>query len=196
MLWIYTFTLLVAVASPGPAVAAIVGHVLSHGLKGAFSFIAGIIFGEFFWLAAAVFGVDLIINKYPLFMLILRLCGVGFLFYMAFGMFKAAGRPLEATQIKGNAFLAGLALSASNPKVMVFYLSLLPALIAGQSLSYVSLAVIMLLVTSGVFAGYALLAFKAKSFLSNQTQLKFVQRANALLLACVAVLILVATLKA
>jgi threonine/homoserine/homoserine lactone efflux protein len=76
---------------------------------------------------------------------------------------------------------------------MVFYLSLLPALIAGQELGatgYIIYAGIMLAVTSGVFTAYALLAARVREFLANPAKLKRFQQANALILAAIALMIL------
>jgi threonine/homoserine/homoserine lactone efflux protein len=100
-LTLYTVTLIVAVASPGPAVAAIIGFVLGRGLLGAFAFIAGIIFGEFFWLAASIFGVEAVLNRFPALLLFMRIFGISYLLYMAYGLWRSAGASFTATTLKG-----------------------------------------------------------------------------------------------
>lgn len=200
---LYTSTLLLAVASPGPAIAAIVGFVLANGVKGAFAFIGGIIFAECFWLAASIFGVEAIFKQYPYAMLVLRFIGIAFLCHMAFQMWQSADKAFESREIRNEPpvklFIAGVVLSISNPKTMIFYVTLLPNLIAEQNLGtggYLVYMAIMLAVTSGVFASYALLANQARAFLQDASALKRVKQMNAILLILVAIAILNLTLKA
>lgn len=51
---LFASTLLVAAASPGPGVAALVAQVVGRGSRGAGAFAAGLILGDLVWLAVAI----------------------------------------------------------------------------------------------------------------------------------------------
>jgi threonine/homoserine/homoserine lactone efflux protein len=114
-LLIFAGALLVAAGSPGPSVAALVARVIAHGWRDALPFAAAM------WLGEALHGAFLVV-KY---------LGAAYLLYLAWRMWSA---PVAATS-EGPApntgsgvrmFLAGLAVTLGNPKIMVFYLALLP----------------------------------------------------------------------
>ena len=53
---LFASTLLVAAASPGPGIAALVAQVLGKGSHRAGAFAAGLILGDLVWLAVAILG--------------------------------------------------------------------------------------------------------------------------------------------
>ena len=55
-LLVFASALVVAAASPGPGIAAIVARVLGRGMRGAVAFTAGVALGDVVWLTIAVFG--------------------------------------------------------------------------------------------------------------------------------------------
>ena len=61
---LFASTLLVAAASPGPAVTALVALVIGRGPVGAPSFAAGLILGELVWLAVATLGLAVVAQTF------------------------------------------------------------------------------------------------------------------------------------
>ena len=55
-LLLFAGTLLVAAASPGPGIAALVARVIGRGADGAPAFAAGLVLGDLVWLAVATLG--------------------------------------------------------------------------------------------------------------------------------------------
>ena len=55
-LLIFSSVYLLAVATPGPGVAAIIARSLARGTQGAVSFIAGFLIGDLIWFAVAATG--------------------------------------------------------------------------------------------------------------------------------------------
>jgi threonine/homoserine/homoserine lactone efflux protein len=82
-------------------------------------------------------------------------------------------------------FLAGLAVTLGNPKIMVFYLALLPTIIdlAGVTLvAWLELTSIMLVILAAIDAAYIVLAARARLLLRSRHALRIANRASATVL--------------
>ena len=131
---LFASTLLLAAASPGPGVAALVARVVGRGARGAGAFAAGLILGDLVWLAVAILGLAVVAQTFHEVFLVIKYAGAGYLAYLAYRMWTAPIRPREVagdTRRDGyvRLFFAGLAVTLGNPKVVAFYLALLPTLI-------------------------------------------------------------------
>jgi threonine/homoserine/homoserine lactone efflux protein len=87
-------------------------------------------------------------------------------------------------------FFAAVSLTLGNPKIMVFYLALLPNLIdlqAVTALGFVELVTITFVVLTVIDGAYVLLAARARRFLTNPRAIKLVNRGSGALLAGAAV---------
>ena len=76
-------------------------------------------------------------------------------------------------------FLAGLAVTMGNPKVMVFYLALLPSLIDLQAVTLVGwleLSLVTLSVLAVVFGSYVLLAARTCTLFTSPRAIRMVNR--------------------
>lgn len=91
-------------------------------------------------------------------------------------------------------FLAGLTVTLGNPKIMVFYLSLLPTIVdlsrAGV-LQWAQLAATMLVVLMSVDLGWSMLASRARSLLKSRHAIRAANRSAAVAMAGAAVTIAV-----
>src|SRR4051794_2742385 len=156
-LLVFASALFVAAASPGPGVAAVVARVLGRGTRGAVAFTAGVALGDVAWLTIAILGLSAIAQAFQGVFLLIRYAGAAYLLYLAWRLWTApvAVHGIEAERTREHPiklFLGGLAVTMGNPKVMVFYLALLPALVdvAGVTLlgwaelSAVTFAVVIL----------------------------------------------------
>ena len=87
-------------------------------------------------------------------------------------------------------FLAGLAVTMGNPKVMIFYVALLPNLvdIGGVTvLGFLELALATLAVLAVVFGGYVALAARACRLLRSERAIRLVNRGTGTVMAGAAV---------
>lgn len=183
----------VAVATPGPGVAALIARVLGQGLKGVAPFIAGYFVGDMIWLALAATGLAVVAKTFAGVFVAIKFVGAAYLLYLAWRMATApavvGGAPTPASR-GWRAFMGSLSLTLGNPKVMVFFLSIMP-LIADvrmlTPLALVELAAISAVVIFSTLAAYALAANRARAFLSSTRAMKFVHRAAGGLMAGVAV---------
>jgi threonine/homoserine/homoserine lactone efflux protein len=186
-LLIFAGALMVAAGSPGPSVAALVARVIARGWRDVVPFAAAMWVGEALWLALAVYGLAALAEALHGAFLVVKYLGVAYLLYLAWKMWFApvaihaespAPRPGSFVRI----FLAGLAVTLGNPKIMVFYLALLPTIIdlAGITLvAWLELTCTMLVVVAVVDLAYIALAARARRLLTSPRALKIANRASA-----------------
>jgi threonine/homoserine/homoserine lactone efflux protein len=182
-----------AVATPGPGVAALVARVLGQGLAGVAPFIAGYFVADMVWLMLVATGLAAIAKTFAGVFVAIKFAGAAYLLYLAWKMATApvALHVDPAPASRGwRAFVASLSLTLGNPKVMVFFLSIMPVVVDVRMLTLpalVELAAVCGVVIFSTLALYALAANRARAFLSSTRAMKFVHRAAGGLMAGVAV---------
>ena len=70
-----------AVAAPGPGVAAVIARGLAHGLKGTPAFIAGFMVGDLAWFAIAATGLAALAKTAATAFIVIKWIGVAYLLY-------------------------------------------------------------------------------------------------------------------
>jgi threonine/homoserine/homoserine lactone efflux protein len=194
-LLVFAGALLVAAASPGPAIAALVARVIGRGPEGAGAFVAGLILGDLAWLAVAVLGLTFVAQSFHEIFLVIKYAGAAYLLYLGYRMWTAPVEPREISADRRRdgpvrLFLAGLALTMGNPKVVAFYLALLPNLIDLTRvglLGYLELAGIAVLILAAVLGAYAFAAARARSLFQSARALRLLNRSGGALMAGAAV---------
>jgi threonine/homoserine/homoserine lactone efflux protein len=194
---LFAGTLLVAAASPGPGIAALVAQVLGKGPEGAASFATGLILGDLVWLAVAILGLAVVAQTFHEVFLVIKYVGAGYLVYLAYRMWTA---PVHARDIAAaprrdgrlRLFFAGLAVTLGNPKVVAFYLALLPSLIDLARvglLGYVELAGISVVILTAVFGAYAVAAARARALFRSPRAMRLLNRTGGTVMAGAAVVV-------
>ena len=87
-------------------------------------------------------------------------------------------------------FFAGLAVTLGNPKVVAFYLALLPTLIDLPRVGlfgYVELAGISVVILTAVFGAYVLAAARARTLFRSPRAMRLLNRAGGTMMAGAAV---------
>ena len=182
-----------AVASPGPGIAALVARVLGHGARGVAPFIAGYVVGDLIWLIAAGAGLSALAKAFAALFVAIRYAGAGYLLYLAWRTATApvsSGEAAAAASRGWRAFMGSLSLTLGNPKVMVFFLSIMPLVIDMRTLTpaaLAKLAAVVVLVITATLSAYALAASRARALLRSARAVRFARRAAAGLMAGVAV---------
>jgi len=192
---LYAAVYFAAVATPGPGVAALVARVLGRGLSGVVPFVLGFVVGDLVWLAVAAVGLSVVARAFAALFFVLKILGAAYLLYVAWGLVRAEG-PLDAaaaastSQSGGRAFLGALSLTLSNPKVIVFFLSIMPLAVDLAHLTFAGFAIlagISAAVLSGTFAAYALAAQRARGWMRSSRAVRLARRTAAGVMAGVAV---------
>lgn len=185
----FAMILLVAVISPGPAVAALLARIMARGTEGIAAFCAGLVIGDLIWLSCAMFGLAALAALFQPLFLVVKYCGAAYLLYLAWKLWNGAGAPLASEPVRGQGrqlFGAALLISMGNPKVMLFYLAVLPTVIDLTRLTVMDmleLAGIVALVVSAVLAGYVVLAAQARRMFTSAQAVRRLNRGAALAMA-------------
>jgi threonine/homoserine/homoserine lactone efflux protein len=183
-----------AVATPGPGVAAIVARVLAQGLRGIAPFIAGFVVGDLIWFAVAATGLAVLAHEFAALFTLIRFCGVLYLLWLAWRFWRApvgADSAAAAPSAGGvRPFLGALSLTLGNPKVIVFFLSIMPLVVDIRAMSvaaFAEIAAIMPLVLGPVLIAYALAANRARTLFRSPRAMKIINRGAAGVMAGAAV---------
>ncbi|MDJ0627772.1 MAG: LysE family translocator [Rhodobacter sp.] len=158
---------IVAVTSPGPAVALILGVALARGRKPALDTVTGIACGATLAATATMLGMAAVLTQFAELMTVIRWLGAGYLAYLAYRAFRTAvllppvGIGTDATSGRRH-FLRGFILQLSNPKALFFWL----AIAAAAGMGTVPLPVLAAFLSGAFcisFAGHALWALALSS---------------------------------
>jgi threonine/homoserine/homoserine lactone efflux protein len=184
---IFAGALMITAGSPGPSIAALVSRVLARGWRDVLPFAAAMWIGEAVWLTMTVYGLAALAGTLNWAFVVLKYLGVAYLLYLAWKMwFAPVGIDREqATGQSGSAlrmFLAGLAVTLGNPKIMVFYLALLPTIIDLAGITFVAwlqLSLTMLVVLAAIDLSYILLAGRARVLMKSPRAMRIANRVGA-----------------
>ena len=195
-LLVFALALIVAAGSPGPSIAALVARVLTHGFREVLPFLAAMWLGEALWLGCAVAGLAVVARTLGVVFIVIKFVGVAYLLYLAWKMWFAPTQVSESELPKGRSrwrlFGAGLAVTLGNPKIMVFYLALLPTIVDLQGVgaaAWIQLTAVTLLVLMSVDFAWALLAVRARRLLTSRKAVKIANRTSATVMAGAAAVI-------
>jgi threonine/homoserine/homoserine lactone efflux protein len=188
-LLIFAAALAVNASSPGPSVAALVARVLSRGHRSVWPFLIAMWIGEATWLALAAWGVSAIAQSFHLAFLAIKWMGAAYLLFLAWKIWNApaaleSGVPERRSS--GKMFAAGLAITLGNPKIMIFYMALLPAMIDVDHISlpgWAELTATMLAVLIAVDCAWVTMAAKARLLLRSPRAIRAVNRCSAGMMA-------------
>jgi len=188
--------LLIAAGAPGPSIAALVSRVLSRGARDVLPFVFAMWFGECIWISMAVFGLSAIANTFETLFLAIKYAGVAYLLFLAWKMWFAStdggngDEPVVPRSSPLRMFMAGLAVTLGNPKIMVFYVALLPALVDLHHVSFFGWAALMATgvgVLMVVDTLWIALASRARRLLRSRRAVRIVNRSSAAAMAGAAI---------
>lgn len=187
---VFAAALFVAAGSPGPSIAALVARVLTRGMRDVLPFLAAMWIGEAIWLSLAVFGLSAIATTFHVAFTMLKWAGVAYLAWLAWKMWTApvsvdeSAMPATTSPLK--LFAAGMAVTLGNPKIMMFYLALLPTIVdlGGVTIAgWAGLTATMMVVLIIIDFGWALAAASARRFFRNPRAMRAANRTSAGLMA-------------
>jgi threonine/homoserine/homoserine lactone efflux protein len=186
---IYLLLVLAATGTPGPAVLFIMTNATRYGWQKAIFIALGNIIGLLSLGIVAVTGLGALLETSELAFAVVKTIGAAYLIYLGIKMIRSKGlqigeETLHASKKQVSSrklFLQAYFVAVSNPKAVVFLTALLPQFIDTQ------LALIpqfmMLIATLMGFSfffliSYALLAHRARAWMSHPERIKVLNRAS------------------
>lgn len=190
----FAAALAIAAGTPGPGIAVVVGRALGVGFRGTVPMVLGLVVGDLVYLSLACLGLAALAQAFETLFLAVRFAGAAYLLYLAWRMWTAPGglgrvsasaadRPLRT-------FLTGLSVTLGNPKVIVFYLALLPTFVDLRAVTLPAAAELMaicVVVLALVVGGYALAAARARTLFASPWAGRLLNRGAASVMAGAAV---------
>jgi threonine/homoserine/homoserine lactone efflux protein len=186
-----------AVAAPGPGIAAIIARGLAHGFKGAPAFIAGFLVGDLVWFAIAATGLAALARTAATLFVAIKWAGVAYLLYLAYRLWTAPPKRVEVDspdrrQHGWHAFLASLMLTLANPKAILFFLALLPTVVDLASMNlvrFLEISAAIIVVQPLVLGAYAFLAASARELFTTPKAVQRLNRSSGVAMATAAVVV-------
>lgn len=184
--------LFIFVISPGPGVFATVSRSLSHGTQAGLIITLGLVAGDLVYLSLAMLGLVALANLYPTVFLGLQLLGALWLIYLSYSLSTSMPELVvdnstrqKKTKTNFSHFSAGLAISLTNPKVILFYLGVLPGFFDLSAINITEKITIIILASVVLFVGcgaYAVLTGRARHLFSSPKAVLRLNRVAASLL--------------
>ncbi len=152
--------------TPGPGVFVLLARTMTQGAWSCFSLALGMGISDIIYLVLSCFGLAAIAEHWGGFFTVIRILGAAYLIYLGWKMWK--DRSHLVNESKSNtprsefmSFIQGFLTSASNPKVILFYIAFLPTFMDLTILTGKDIAVASLLCLSGSMIGLMAIAFSA-----------------------------------
>jgi len=124
---------LLAIASPGPNILAVIGTSMSIGRGSGVALALGVALGSFCWALLTAFGLTALLASYSPALTAIKIAGGAYLLWLSYKSFKAAAsaHDIEPTLLKGATFgyraffMRGLAVQTTNPKAALAWIAII-----------------------------------------------------------------------
>ena len=173
--------------TPGPGIFALLGKALTSGVKDCVPLSLGMTVSDIVYLILATFGLAAIAENYSGLFLAIRFVGATYLMYLGWKMWTAEvttdfnqtnGKSVSRSRPWMSGFIQGFLISASNPKVILFYIAFLPTFIDLTALHGSDIALISALTFFALMIGLLLVSFGASSVRQYLKSKRAIQRLN------------------
>lgn len=171
--------------TPGPGVFAILAKGLVAGARSCFPLALGMAISDIVYLILACFGLAVIAQSWGEVFTVIRIAGAMYLIYLGYKMWRApiaidvtTPDTSSITKRVSAGFVQGFLISASNPKVILFYIAFLPTFMDLTALNAYDIVLASLLTLIGLMVGLmtiAMGAVKARTYFKSP---KAVQQLN------------------
>ena len=152
--------------TPGPGVFAILARALTQGTGPCFWLALGMTGSDIIYLVMACFGLAAIATHWGDLFTLIRWAGGAYLIYLGWKMWHtpielSPQPPSQARRGMAASFMQGFLISASNPKVILFYIAFLPTFMDLTLLSLSDIGLAAVLTLGALMAGLMLVAASA-----------------------------------
>jgi threonine/homoserine/homoserine lactone efflux protein len=148
----------VVIATPGQDTALTIRNTLLGGRRAGVRTAAGVATGQTVWAAAAALGLAALLGRSEPLFLAVRLAGAAYLVWLGVQSLWAALRRRSSEPVpagRGAPFRQGLLSNLGNPKMAVFFTSLLPQFGGASFVALLALGLVFAAMTLVWLSGYA-----------------------------------------
>ncbi len=182
----------VMLAIPGPTILLVVSYALGHGRRATGATVAGVALGDFTAMTASMLGLGALLAASATLFTLLKWVGAAYLVYLGVKLWRAPVADLGAAAESAAAeahgrriFLHAFAVTALNPKSIVFFVAFLPQFLdpaAPLLLQMVVFEATFLVLATANALAYALMASAARSTIRRPSVQRTVNRIGGSLL--------------
>ncbi|MFJ4337383.1 LysE family translocator [Streptomyces sp. NPDC088915] len=192
----YIAVILLFLGPPGPDMAYMLAVGLEGGRRSALKAILGIGTGMCVYAAAVVAGLGEIARSHPSLLDAVRILGAAYLLWLAYTTLRSARRAIGGHGDVGTGrwYLRGLLISLTNPKIILFYLAVLPQFLGDAEDPGVQMALlgaINVLMEVVLYGGIGMLAGSFRTRLTGSSKATAVLNYGA----CAVYVVLAATIS-
>ncbi|CAI2933153.1 LysE family translocator [Aminobacter niigataensis] len=174
---------------PGPTILLVVSYALGQGWRTALPMAVGVALGDFTAMTLSMLGIGALLAASATVFTILKWIGAAYLIYLGIKLFRAGGT-LEAKPRTDAASAAKMMahawiVTALNPKSITFFVAFLPQFIDRSGDFWTQMLIFEVTFLTLAFAnafGYALVAARARSVVSNPRAIRIFNRTGGTLL--------------
>jgi threonine/homoserine/homoserine lactone efflux protein len=152
--------------TPGPGVFAILARAMTEGAGACVTLALGMAISDIVYLVFACYGLAAVAEHWGGLFTLIRILGAAYLLYLGWRMWRT--RPSLATEAAGvkssdqvKSFIQGFLISASNPKVILFYIAFLPTFMDLSVLTTRDIVLASVITLVGLMLGLLLIALSA-----------------------------------
>ncbi len=188
----FLLTALVVCIAPGTGVIYTLALGLGQGRRAAIAAAIGCTFGIVPHLAAATLGLAALLHTSAVLFQVVKFAGVAYLLYLAWQALKADGALSVSSKASAQSSLRiayrGALINILNPKLSIFFLTLLPPFLSGNpatvTAEMILLGSIFMALTFLIFVLYGVFAAFARTWLlQSQTVMRWLNRSFAAIFA-------------
>lgn len=200
-LWVaFVAAAAVVLVIPGPTILTVISYSIAHGRRAAVPLVAAVVLGDSTALAFSILGLGALLAASAFWFSLVKWTGGLYLLYLGIRLLRADGSPFEKTgpEAPGSRrglFLNTYAVTALNPKGIVFFVAFLPQFIRpdeNASLQIWGLAATFVVMAMINAALYAMFAASARRLLESPRARKRFNFAGGSLLAAAGIWALLA----
>lgn len=195
--FIFFIAIIIFAVTPGPGVFALLAQSISKNAQSCVYLALGMALSDVIYLVLACLGLAAVAVYWEEFFIVIRVVGAVYLFYLAWKMWHQA--PVVSEQQKSHTKISrakllaqGFLISASNPKVILFYIAFLPTFMDLNALNHQDIVVASLLCLLGLMIGLMLVAYGAqwaKSYFKSERAMQGLNRFAGSIMAAAGVYI-------
>jgi threonine/homoserine/homoserine lactone efflux protein len=205
-LYFYAFAMFILFLTPGPVWVVILARIFSNGWSGGLPLACGVIIADFTWSFLAVISISSISEAIPSITKTLTWVAAGFFLYLAIKLWLKPSYDLNniklskvSSKLKFNSiylesFMTGLLVNFSNPKAILFYISIMPGFFVLNQLTNTDAVIIASISALVPFIGNIILialVSPVRQLMQSPSAQKKLNQISSILLLIVAVMILV-----